>query len=370
MGRHPLDDFTVDPGAQIGIAAQIRDHIALLVADRVLEPGDRLPPLRELAGRLGVHVNTLRAAYAQLEAEGLLQTRHGIGTTIGDVEPGQLAAVTWRRGSNSIGVLIAALEPFYLPLLRAVDDAVAERGTLVVFVDGRDSATHAAHALRQLVSRGVDGLIAVSLGELPSTTRVPPDRLPPIVYVDQPHRRGHAIAFDSEQAGEAVTGHLVAEGRRRIALLAVGDDVANLAGLQTGYKRALEAARTDQPPWLAPVEGFTADHARAGVAALLDGPQRPDAIITVSGTHALVVLAEARTRGIDVPDELAVIGYGDTEAAQLTQPPLSMIELPTHEAGTLAAQRLQALIAGRHPRPHRRVLPTALIIRASCGPHP
>lgn len=370
MARHPLDEFTVNPGAQIGIAAQIRDHIVLLVADRVLKPGDRLPPLRELAGRLGVHVNTLRAAYAQLEAEGLLQTRHGIGTTIGEVEPDQLAAVTWRGGSNSIGVLIAALEPFYLPLLRAVEDAVAQRGTLVVFADGRDSPTHAAHAVRQLMSRGVDGLIAVSLGELPSTTRAPTDRLPPIVYVDQPDRRGHTILFDTEQAGETVTRHLVAEGRRRIALLAVPDVFTNLVGLQTGYKRALEAEPTGLPPWLAPVEGFTADHARAGVTALFDGPERPDAIITASGTHALVVLAEARTRGINVPHDLAVTGYGDTEAAQLTEPPLSMIDLPTHQAGTLAAQRLQDLITGREPRPRRRVLPTQLIVRGSCGPHP
>jgi LacI family transcriptional regulator len=370
MAGHPLDEFTVDPGAQIGIAAQIRDFIALLVADRVLEPGDRMPPLRDLAGRLGVHVNTLRAAYAQLEAEGVLQTRHGIGTTIGEVEPDQLAAVTWRGGSNSIGVLIAGLDPFYLPLLRAVEDAVAQRGTLVVFADGRDSPTHAAHAVRQLVSRGVDGLIAVSLGELPSTTRAPTDRLPPIVYVDQPGRRGHTILFDTEQAGETVTRHLVAEGRRRIALLAVPDVVANLAGLRTGYERALEAERTGQSPWLVPVEGFAADHARAAVTALLDGPERPDAIIAASGTHALVVLAEARSRGINVPHDLAVTGYGDTEAAQLTEPPLSMIDLPTHQAGTLAAQRLQDLIAGREPRPRRRVLPTRLIVRASCGPHP
>lgn len=369
MARHPLDDFTVEPSAQIGLAAQIRDHIALLVADRVLKPGDRLPPLREFADRLGINLNTLRAAYTQLEAQGLLETRHGIGTTIAEVEPEQLAAVTWRGRSNSIGVLVAALEPYYLPLLRAVEDAVSERGTLVAIHDGRDSPTHAAHTLRQLVSRGVDGLIAVSLGGLPSTTRAATDRLPPIVYVDQPDRRGHSLVFDTEEAGQAATRHLLAEGRERIALLALPHYATNVMGLQTGYTHTLETQPADQPAWLVPVEGFTADHARAAVAALLDASERPDAIITASATHALVVLAEARARGIDVPHDLAVIGYGDTEQAQLSQPPLTMIELPTREAGTLAAQRLQALIMGRQARPLRRVLPTQLVVRGSCGPH-
>jgi LacI family transcriptional regulator len=368
MAQHPLDDFAVNPGAQIGIAAQICDHIALLVADRVLQPGDRLPPLRELAGRLGVHVNTLRAAYAQLEDQGLLQTRHGVGTTVTDVEAGQLAAVSLRGGSNSLGVLIAAYEPFYLPLLRAVEDAVAERGTLVVTAVGHDSPAHADHVLRQLVSRGVDGLIAVSLGELPGTKHASEDQLPPIVYVDLPTRSGHVIVFDTEAAGEAATQHLLAEGRRRIALLAVPDVNANLVGLRAGYERALNTEGR-QPPWLVPVGGFTADHARAGVAALFEGSEHPDAVITASATHALVVLAEARTRGITIPAELAVVGYGDTQSAQLAQPPLSMIELPSRDAGALAAQLLQDLIAGHRLRPRRRVLPTRLIVRDSCGPH-
>lgn len=370
MTRHALDDLVIDPGSPIGVAAQIRDHIALLVADRVLRPGDRLPPLRELARRLGVHVNTLRAAYTQLESEGLLQTRHGVGTTVAEVEPGQLAAVTWRGRSNSIGVLIAALDPFYLPLLRAIEDTVAERGTLVAIADGHDSNQRATHALRQLVARGVDGLIAVSLGDLTSNHVATHDRLPPIVYIDQPDRTGHVITFDTAEAGELATGHLLDEGRRRVALLTVPDDFPNLAGLRLGYERALDAVSAAHSPWVVEVEGFAADHARPGVAELLDASERPDAVITASGTQALVVLAEAHARGLEVPGDLAVLGYGDTEPATLARPPLSMIELPVREAGTLAARLIRDLIDGQARRPQRRVLSSRLVIRASCGPHP
>ena len=77
-----LSTFRLDARSGLGIAAQIRTRIALLIADGDLVPGDRLPPVRDLAGHLGVNVNTVRSAYARLEADGLVRTRHGVGTEV------------------------------------------------------------------------------------------------------------------------------------------------------------------------------------------------------------------------------------------------------------------------------------------------
>lgn len=365
----PVSDVVIDPDSPVGVAAQVRDRIALLIADGILQPGDRLPPLRELASRLGINVNTLRVAYARLESEGLLQTRHGVGTTVADVDPGQLAAVTWRGRSNSIGVLIAALDPFYAPVLRAIEAVVAQSRTLVAIADAGDSSEHAAHALRQLTARGVDGLIAISLGELPPSSTRGRDRLPPIVYVDQPDRTGHVIVFDTDHAGELATRHLLDEGRQRVALLEPSDAFPNVAGLRTGYERTLDAYGRAREALVVEVDGFDSDSARAAMVELLEGPRPPDGLVTASGTHALVALTEARTRGFSLPHDLAVVGYGDSEPTQLTHPALTMIELPTREAGTLAARILQDLIARRPREPERHVLASRLVVRASCGPH-
>src|SRR3972149_407603 len=75
-------NLRVDPAAGTDLAAQIRQQIAWLIASGALAEGDRLPPIRDLARHLGVHMHTVRAAYAQLEGEGLVDARPGAGTLV------------------------------------------------------------------------------------------------------------------------------------------------------------------------------------------------------------------------------------------------------------------------------------------------
>ena len=103
-----LSTFRLESGSGVGIAAAI----AFLVADGALAAGERLPPVRALARQLGVNVNTVRAAYAGLETDGLVQTRHGVGTIVvpaGATSPPLGAGCL---GMNTDGVIIAGLHPF------------------------------------------------------------------------------------------------------------------------------------------------------------------------------------------------------------------------------------------------------------------
>jgi len=85
-----LSTLRVDPRLGVGISAQIRNAIALLIADGGIQPGERLPAVRVLAGQLGVNVNTVRAAYARLAVDGLAETRHGVGTVVLAPHPSRL----------------------------------------------------------------------------------------------------------------------------------------------------------------------------------------------------------------------------------------------------------------------------------------
>ena len=189
-----LSSFRLDRASGLGIAGQIRARIALLVADGELGPGARLPSLRELADQLGTHINTVRAAYTRLEADGLVETRHGVGTVVLPATADRLARGSPRLISNTVAVLIAGWDPFYLALLGGIDDVAAERGTLTLVADTRDSSTVATAIIRRLVARGVDGIIAVSTGGLDDGTTDSRPRegstVPPIVHVDQPSRKG------------------------------------------------------------------------------------------------------------------------------------------------------------------------------------
>jgi DNA-binding transcriptional regulator YhcF (GntR family) len=74
--------ITLDPRADVAIGVQLDWSIRAAVAAGRLKPGERFPALRDLAQELGVNHNTVRAAVAKLEAEGLLETRHGTGTFV------------------------------------------------------------------------------------------------------------------------------------------------------------------------------------------------------------------------------------------------------------------------------------------------
>jgi LacI family transcriptional regulator, repressor for deo operon, udp, cdd, tsx, nupC, and nupG len=356
-----LSTFRVDPRSGVGIAAQIRTRIAFLIADGELAPGDRLPPVRDLARQLGVNVNTVRSAYTKLDADGLVRTRHGVGTVVlaTGVKSPHTGALP--LGVNTVAVLVGGLNPFYLSLLRGIEDVAAEQGTLVLVTDTRDSPTLAEAMIRRLIARGVDGIVAVSVGGIGTNAGAPP-----IVYVDQPDRTGHVLLFDGQRAGYAATRHLRQHGHERIGIVTAPLSWPNVREVYEGYVQAVGEA---DGRLVAEVDEFTVDAGRAGLERLLELPDSPSAVFAAGETLAMGVLHETKSRGIDVPADLAITGYTDSPAAALVEPPLTMVSVPSREIGIQAMQTLADLIRGKKLRTRRKVLDVELVVRQSCGSH-
>ena len=365
-----LSTFRLDPLSGVGIAAQIRARIAFLIADGELAPGDRLPPVRDLSRRLGVNVNTVRSAYAKLDADGLVRTRHGVGTVVLAAPADSLRTHGIHPlGVNAVAVLIGGLNPFYLPLLEGIEEVAVEHGTLVLIAGTRDSPTLAETMTRRLIARGIDGIIAVSVGGIAESGERD-GRLPPIVYVDQPDRTGHVVLFDAHRVGYAATRHLQEHGHARVGIVTASLAWPNVKAVHDGYVQALEDGGNGLSPTLvSEVDEFSVAAARIGLARLLDAADPPSAVFAAGEVLALGVLQEAKARGIDVPTQLAITGCTDSTAAALVDPPLTMVSVPAYEMGVRAMETLADLIAGRVPRPRRTVLGVELVVRASCGPH-
>ena len=331
--------------------------------------------MRDLAAQLDVNVNTIRAAYAELERDGLVRTRHGVGTVVLAAPPGRLPAGVRPLGVNTVAVLIGGLNPFYLALLRGVEDVAAEQGTLVLIVDTRDSPLVAEAMLRRLIPRGVDGIIAVSVGGVDEesafeTRGIDEGRLPPIVYVDQPDRKGHVLLFDGHAGGYTATHHLREHGHDRIGIITAPRSWPNVHEVYNGYIDALrDTGRQLDPDLVAEVDAFTIETGRRGLAHLLEQREPPSAVFAAGEVLALGALQEAHARQLDVPAQLALCGYTDSSTATLVQPPLTMVSVPAQEIGIRAMRRLADLVQGKTPRPRRTTLPVELILRGSCGHH-
>ena len=369
---YDLSTFRLDSGSGVGIAAQIRTRVAFLIADGELSPGERLPTVRALARQLGVNVNTVRAAYSRLEADHLVQTRHGVGTVVLPIGPPAPAPGARPLGINTVGVIIAGLNPFYLPLLQGIEDVAAEDGTLVLIADAQDSPAVAEAMIRRLVARGVAGIVAVSVGGIddgagPEAAAMPS---PPIVYVDQPHRTGHVLLFDGRRAGYLATRHLCEHGHTRIGIVTPPRSWPNVHEVNTGYVEALEENGAELSPALvSEVNEFTLDAGRLGLAQLLALSEPPTAVYAIDDVLALGALQEARSRGVEVPGEIALAGYSDSPVSMLVEPALTTVSVPSREIGMRAMRTLNTLMSGRRPRSRRVVLDVELVIRDSCGTH-
>ncbi|MDI6105061.1 GntR family transcriptional regulator [Actinoplanes sp. NEAU-A12] len=102
-------DITIDPASPVAPYEQVRLRIAALAADGALAAGTRLPPVRQLAGDLGLAVNTVARAYRELEQAGLVETRGRLGTVItaraaGTSGQAQRAAAAYAERTRALGI--------------------------------------------------------------------------------------------------------------------------------------------------------------------------------------------------------------------------------------------------------------------------
>src|SRR5687767_5184227 len=115
----PRLDLSVDRASDTPLGTQLAGRIRAATRQRRLQPGDRLPSVRELAAAVGVNVNTVRAVYARLESEGLVRSEHGRGTFVSP--PATEDARTRRELRRQIAALEAALVRLPPPPLPAAE---------------------------------------------------------------------------------------------------------------------------------------------------------------------------------------------------------------------------------------------------------
>jgi len=244
----------VDPKSTVPLLAQLEEQFAWLIASGQVKAGEALPSTRELALHLGIHRHTVRTAYRRLVARGLAKARPGRAVEALPAERAPPLPEGRRRLTFTIGVLVPGLNPFYDPFLRGIQDASRESPWLSFPCYAYNDPQLAARYLRELVAKGVDGLIlAAGLPQAADgTPRLEslPAGMPPTVYADMPEMPGHAVLLDSEGAGCQATRHLLQHGHRRIGMISGPLQWPNLYACQRGYRRALEVAGIQPDPYL------------------------------------------------------------------------------------------------------------------------
>jgi LacI family transcriptional regulator len=187
----------------------------------------------------------------------------------------------------------------------------------------------------------------VLMGQLPSTH---------IPFVD----------VDNHVSAMRATEHLLSLGHRRIGLITNAPLVYTAsADRLRGYRDALQAAGIAYDETLVRYGGFSPQSGESAMIELLD--EKPSAVFVASDTVAMGALRALRSRGVRVPDDLALMGFDDIPLSEFIDPPLSTVRLPAFELGWNAAEKLIGLIDGDASARENTLLDTELVIRESCG---
>jgi DNA-binding LacI/PurR family transcriptional regulator len=352
--------------------SRVRQQIEQMICEQNLA-GRRLLGYRQLAAELGVCQRTLQRALAVMEADGLIERRHGSGTYVLDAKQKRartaarsLALIVRGRpepadGWSPVTDMLAGVRSqaertgIRCELLAWEDPAEAER-----LLDSRKMRVHAGFVLLRLsVPRLVSRLVASGGG--------------PVVMVDEPLRGVPAVSVgdDSLNGARAVTRHLLDLGHRRIGFLDVGDRQQWNPDKHGGYQAALEEAGVpiDERLTVAPALGVPVNSAEAphlvdaAVGELLALPEPPTAIFAYDDRRALLVMESLRRRGIEPGRDISVAGFGDTASRNGTCDGLTSCRIDFRRMGREA---VRALLRPATPGEGRFILvPDRLEVRAS-----
>lgn len=233
---------------------------------------------------------------------------------------------------------------------------------------------------RDLLSRArsqlVDGLVLnpVSLEDSAINDEVDIARvpLPPTVLIGEVVQdRTDQVGVDSVLGSRHMTEHLLATGRRRIAVVGGPGAIETAAARQRveGYRQALAAAGVPHDPVLeVTVPRWTTEAAVDGVRAFLDEHDAPDAFFCFTDSMAVGAVSVLWERGLRVPDDVAVAGFDDVVASRYAVPPLTTVSFDLRELVVVTLDLLAERIADPQRTPRRVMVPHHVVVRESTAP--
>jgi LacI family transcriptional regulator len=276
------------------------------------------------------------------------------------------------RRTQTIGVIVPDVNPFFAELTRVIEDHGFAAGYTTILGNADGHPERERRYLETLIAKRVDGLILAStlhdagqLAELVDGTRTP------VVVVDRELELPgvDVVRAEHEAGGYAAVRHLLELGHTRIGCVTGPPALPPSDERTAGYRRALaEAGIRPEPGWMA--EGdFRYASGRRATGELLDGARGVTAIFAANDLMALGVLGELSARGLRIPGDVSVCGFDDVFPSAIVSPSLTSVRQPLQELGQAAVEILRARLAGEaSPEPVRRLFPTTLVVRDSTGP--
>lgn len=285
--------------------------------------------------------------------------------------PNMMARGLVTNRSGALGLVVSNItNPYYPELIEAICGIATHHGLSVILCNTQQDPERQREALTLLRQHRVDGLIVTSvMMRAPEIAKLVTSNLP-VVFVNRylPGCPSDVVVIDNKAGAALAVEHLAAQGHRRIAYMAGVRTTTTNRDRQRGYQAALRSLGLEHQRSLTVAGDFTAAGAARAVERLLRLEPVPTAVICADDETALGVLDHLALRGLQVPDDMAVIGFDDIRLARHGAISLTTIRQPVALMADHAMTLLLDRISNPNIRPPRRVvLPAELVVRRSCG---
>lgn len=261
-----------------------------------------------------------------------------------------------------------AADAFLPTFLQGITAAAHQRGYLLLLQLAEDISSPQAYA-HLIREQQVDGLILSGpRTDDPLLAQLAQERFPLILHGRLAEYDFLHVDVDNQVGAYQATQYLIGLGHRRIgfvsnAPLCYLGAKARLAG----YESALEEHNLPFEQDLLRTAAFLPRTGRAAMADLLRLPRPPTAILAASDVVALGAMRAIHQAGLEIPDDISVVGFDDILLAAEACPPLTTVRVPAYGLGWTAAEVLITLIDSQEPV-SSVVLSPELIVRESCAP--
>jgi LacI family transcriptional regulator len=278
------------------------------------------------------------------------------------------------KTTRTIGLVIPDIaNPFFASLARQIEHQSRKRGYSVLIADSQEDYVQEQKCVNELLSRRIDGLILAPVGAYSAKLKCHFSRYMPWVQIDRVEKdiNADAIFVDNFLGSYMAVKHFIELGHQRIGCL-VGKEENSVCNQRVeGYKAALSEANIAFDEKLLLGGSYSIEIGMVSMNELLAMNNPPTAVIAMGNLPAIGALQSIRDHQMKIPEDISFISFDEQSWSQLASPPITTINQPVVEMGTVAADLLFERLQTKKQMPRvflSRRLDVSIVMRQSTGP--
>lgn len=271
------------------------------------------------------------------------------------------------KNSHTFGLILSDISnPFFPDLVKSIQKRAGELGYDIIMAHTDYDPDRTVASVRRMLAQRVSG-VAVMTSEMDGALvgRLAASEIA-VVFLDvgQVGEFVSNIVVDYEKGIRAGVEHLLELGHRRIVYISGPLRLKSAQRRHLAFNKTMKKYESE----LFIFEGdFRATGGQQAVTVMLQQKHRPTAIVAANDLMAIGAMRELRKAGLRVPEDVSVVGFDDILFAELTDPPLTTINLPRSDIGRSAVEALLHTVRNEDNQGREYRITPRLIVRESTG---